>query len=242
MRSSTSVSKATRAAALLLAGCAVVALAVEGVARVGFDRASKIQRRMADEYRIARAIGREKARARKHVLLIGNSLLQEDVQFDDVQSALAADWDARRFVVEQTFYLDWYYGLRRLFHEGARPHCVVLMLSTRHWIRTESRGDYSAHYLMDMGDLPDAARDLGLNGTQTTNLFLSNVSRFWAARAEMRNFVLARLMPDLRGLVDFSSVSDPNPVFDDDVARIAADRIARLKALAAANGATLVLV
>src|SRR5882672_9406632 len=104
MHSSTSVSSATRAAALLLAGCAVVALAVEVVARVGFDRASKIQRRMADEYRIARAIGRDQARARKHVLLIGNSLLQEDVLFDDVQSELGANWDARRFVVEQTYY------------------------------------------------------------------------------------------------------------------------------------------
>jgi hypothetical protein len=219
-----------------------VALAVEAVARVGFDRVSQIQRRMADEYRIARAIGHDVHTRKKHLLVVGNSLLDEDVRFDDLKGALGDEWDARRFVVEQTFYLDWYYGLKRLFREGARPDVVVVMLSTRQWIRTDSRGDYSAHYLMDTADVPQAARDLGLNATQATNLFLSNVSKFWGARAELRNFVLGHVMPDLGRLMDFSSVADPNPLFDDDVARVAHDRIARLKALADAHGARLVIV
>ena len=66
---------------------------------------------------------------RTHVLVVGNSLLDEDVRFDRLHDALAARWDARRFVVEQTFYYDWYYGLKRLYREGARPDVVVLMLS-----------------------------------------------------------------------------------------------------------------
>jgi hypothetical protein len=242
MRSSISASNPVRAASLLLAGCVLVALGVEAIARVGFDRVSKIQRRMADEYRVARAIGRDGAAQAGHLLVVGNSLLDEDVRFDDLRAALGTEWDARRFVVEQTFYLDWYYGLRRLFHDGARPDVVVLMLSTRQWVRSDIRGDYSAHYLMTAVDVPAAARDLGLNATQTTNLALSNVSKFWGARAELRNFVLGRLMPDLGRLMDFSSVVDTRTIVDDEVAPVAQERIARLKALTDANGATLVIL
>ena len=174
-------------------------------ARLAFDRASKIQRRMVDEYRMARTIGIGPAGGRTHVLFVGNSLLDEDVRFDRLQDAVAPQWDARRFVVEQTFYYDWYYGLKRLFAEGARPDIVVLMLSTRQWVRTEMRGDYSAYYLLSTRDVADAARDLNLSATQTSSLAFANISKFWAARAEMRNFVIGHLMPDLGRLMELSA-------------------------------------
>jgi hypothetical protein len=173
---------------------------------------------------------------------VGNSLLDEDVRFDDVRAALGEEWDTRRFVVEQTFFLDWYYGLRRLFREGARPDVVVLMLTARQWVRDDIRGDYTAQYLMSAADVPAAARELGLNATQTTNLALSSVSTFWGARAELRNFVLGRLMPDLGRLMDYSSVVDARVLVDDDVAPAARVRIARLKTLTDANGARLVIL
>lgn len=242
MRLSISGSSPSRAAILLLAGCVLVAIGVEVVARVGFDRVSKIQRRMAEEYRQASAIGHDSAPGTNQVLVVGNSLLDEDVKFDDVRAALSTEWDARRFVVEQTFFFDWYYGLRRLFNDGARPDVVVLMLSTRQWVRTDIRGDYSAHYLMSASDVPRAARDLGLDATQTTNLALSNVSKFWGARAELRNFVLGRMMPDLGRLMDFSGVVDTRTIVDDEVEPIARERIARLKALTDAYGAQLVIL
>ena len=91
------------------------------------DRVSRIQRRTVEEYRLAQTIGADTC-GRKHVLLVGNSLLDEDVRFDRVRDALADRWDARRFVIEQTFYYDWYYGLKRLFREGARPDVVIVML------------------------------------------------------------------------------------------------------------------
>jgi hypothetical protein len=242
MRSSTSDSEIARATCLLAAGCLAVALGVELGARVAFDRVSRIQRRMAGEYELARTIGNDAPCGRQHMLVVGNSLLDEDVRFDDVRDALRAECDARRFIVEQTFYFDWYYGLRRLLRDGARPDVVVVMLSTRQWIRADSRGDYSAQYLMSLADLPDAARQLRLTATQTANLALSNLSKFWGVRAELRNFVLGRLMPDLGRLMDFSSVVDLRPLLDDEVADVARDRIARLKALAAAHGVELVLV
>jgi len=241
MRSSISASSARRAAWQLLAGCIVIALVVEAAARAGFDRVSKIQLRTTNEYWLARTIGHD-ATPRGTVLIVGNSLLDEDVNFERLSDALAAQWQTRRFVIENTGYYDWYYGLRRLFREGARPDVVVLMLSSRQWMRTDIRGDYSAYYLMSTGDLALAATDLGLNGTQAISLGLANFSKFWAARAEIRNFVLARLMPDLERLMHFSNTPDPHPLIDDEVEATSSGRVQRLKALAEANGVQLLLL
>jgi hypothetical protein len=242
MPSSISGSNVRRAAWILLAGCLAVAFAVEATARVGLDRASKIQRRMADEYRLARTIGNGGSTGRTHVLFVGNSLLDEDVRFDRLREAIAPQCDARRFVVEQTLYYDWYYGLKRLFREGARPDIVVLMLSTWQWVRTEIRGDYSAYYLISSRDLVEAVGDLNLNATQATSLAFANVSKFWGARAEMRNFIIGHLMPDLGRLMAFSSVADSTPILDDAVARDVSDRIARLNVLVSSYGGHLIIV
>jgi hypothetical protein len=219
----------------------MVALAAEGAARLALDRVSNIQRRTADEYRLAQSIGSDTC-GRRHVLMVGNSLLDEDVHFDRVRDALAGQWDARRFVVEQTFYYDWYYGLKRLFREGARPDLVVVMLSSRQWIRTDVRGEYSAQYLMSAMDLPDAARDLNLSATQATGFAFARASKFWGARAEIRNFLLGRLMPDLGRLMNFSSFVESRPLRDDEVERVATARIARLHSMAAEHGARLVVL
>ena len=241
MRSSLSVSRTARATGLLLAGCVAVACSVEIAARIALDRVSKIQRRTAEEYSSARSSGTPTDR-RSHMLVVGNSLLEEGVQFDRIRDALAPDWDTRRLVVEQTFFLDWYYGLKRLFNAGAHPDVVVVVLSPQQWIRTEIRGDYSAYYLIDTHDVPAAARELGLNATQATSLFFANISKFWGVRAELRNFVLGRLMPQLGQLMDYSSVTDHRRIPDADVERKARTRILRLKALAAAHGARLVVL
>jgi hypothetical protein len=242
MRLSTFVSSSTRAACVLIGGCVLVALTVEMTARLAFDRVSKTQRRTVEEYILARTIGRESRCERRHMLIVGNSLLDEGVRFEHLRDAVAGQWHAERFVVEQTFYFDWYYGLKRLLTEGARPDVVVVMLSTRQWTRSDIRGDYSAYYLMNTRDVPSAARDLGLGATQATNLFFANVSKFWGARSEMRNFILGRVMPDLGRLMDFSSQADPRPLVDDEVERMAGPRLARLKALTDAYGTRLVIL
>src|SRR3954466_5532325 len=116
------------------------------------------------------------------------------------------------------------------------------MLSTRQWVRNDSRGEYSAHYLIDPIDVPAVARDLGFNLTQETSFLVASISQFWAVRAEMRNFVLGHLMPDLGRLMDFSSVADPRPLIDEEVEELARDRLIRLKALVEVHGAQLIVV
>lgn len=196
---------------------------------------------MVEEYQVARAIGQDGSPGR-HVLVVGNSLLDEGVQFDRLREALAARYDARRYMVEQTVYYDWLYALRRLYHEGARPDIVVVMLGTGHWLSPNIRGDYSAQYLMSPADLPLVARDLDMHPTQATGLLFAGVSKFWGARVEMRNFVLGQFMPDVGRLMNFSSAVDRRPMIADDITPVLRARIARMRAVTDAGGSQLVLL
>ncbi len=65
------------------------------------------------------------------MLLFGNSLLLEGVDYPALRNALSDEYDVHRLIFEQTEYLDQYYVLRRLFRHGARPHDVVLCISAR---------------------------------------------------------------------------------------------------------------
>jgi len=210
-------------------------------ARLALNRFSKIQRLMIQEYAGARTIGVDSQSADRHMLVVGNSLLNEGVDFDAVQRALAG-WDTRRFVVEQTFFYDWYYGLKHLYREGARPDVVVLMLSVGQWMPAAIRGDYSAQYLFSAEDLPEVARDLHMNATQTADLLASNLSKFWGARAEMRNFVIARTIPDLGRLMQATQTISRRPLVDEEVQTTVAPRIERIKRLTDEHRTELVLL
>ena len=226
---------------MLLAGCCIIALGVEAAARVGLDRASRIQRRMVQEYRAAVAIGQDSAPG-QHVLVVGNSLLDEGVAFDALREALGQDVDLRRYMVEQTVYYDWLYGLKRLYREGARPDVVVVMLGTGHWLSPNIRGDYSAQYMMSLADLPAVARDLDMHPTQATGLMVAGISKFWGARVEMRNFVLGHLMPDLATFMNASSAVDRRPMVDTAIEPVLAERVGRLHALTRQYDTRLVLL
>ncbi|MBS1817924.1 MAG: hypothetical protein JSU08_08350 [Acidobacteria bacterium] len=256
MRSSTSVSDTSSARPLtigerharlrratwaLAIGCALVAGGLEVVARTGLDRASKIQRRMVAEYRSAVRIGQDGVHGR-HLLVIGNSLLDEGVDFERLRGSLGDRFDARRYMVEQTVYYDWLYGLRRLFNEGARPDIVLVMLGTGHWLSPNIRGDYSAQYMMSRSDLPRVALDLGMHPTQASGLLFAGVSKFWGARTEMRTFVLRHIMPDLADFMNMSSAVDHRPMVTQDIEPVLASRIARLRAVTEAHGTQLVLL
>ena len=222
----------------------VIALLVELGARVGFHRASKIQHRFVTEYQQAQAIATD--RETKHVLLVGNSLLLEGVVFDRLAEALATQhWDARRLVLERTFYHDWYYGLKQLLASGARPDVVVVMLTAKQWIEHDSRGDFSAHYLVNAADVLPLSRELSAHPTKTTNLLLAHYSRFWASRAELRNFWVKFLVPDMNRLVDlFTSTleAERRPLAVEDVVPLARVRVARLRDLLDGYGARLVIL
>ena len=70
----------------------------------------------------------------------------------------------------------------------------------------------------------------------------ARVSKFWGARAEMRNFILIHMVPDLGRLTNLTSFIDPTPIIDDRIAEKARGRIERLNRTVRAHGGRLVIL
>src|SRR5262245_26292774 len=132
MRSSIFNSRPRLWIAVLLGSSLLFCGGLEIITRIGFHRISHIRHRIETQYRAAVTIGR--ARDRSPVLVLGNSLLVQGVDFAALDVALAPDLRPQPFLLENTGYTDWYFGLRRLFALGSRPSLVVLGLSTRQLI------------------------------------------------------------------------------------------------------------
>ena len=197
--------------------------------RVAVQKASRLERRIASEY--ANALHIRRSPTDKQVLVIGNSLLLADVQFDSLRARLAPEWTASRFVVEQTFYLDWYYALRHMTEAGVDPDAVVLVLSADQLVLSEIRGDYSIYRLMGPREALDVGHDLELHPTTRISYLLSSLSAFYGLRAEYRKVLLGRLMPDMQTLTPHIIRISRPPLPDSVIYQRAYERLARLKAL-----------
>ncbi len=189
-----------RAALALLVCALLVFVAVEGAARFGLQRVSRIHRRILQEAAEARNITQPADGARSRVLFVGNSLLLEGMDMDRLKAGLDARYEPQRYVVESTYYLDWLYGLRKLFREGMRPAEVVLSLNAAQLTARTMRGDFSSYMMFDAQDIWPAARDSGADLTTTSGLFMAHYSEFYAARAELRTVLMFRFAPPVVAL------------------------------------------
>lgn len=240
--SSSKPGEALRALVYLLALIAIAALTVEIVTGVGFWRISRIQHRVHDEYIAARVVKRNGLEGRPTVLLVGNSLLNEGVDVPRFQKSMAPAYDGSRFVVEQTQFLDWYFGLRRLFQEGARPAVVVLFLNQRHLLAMETRGEYFAHFQMAHRDLAQVVREEHLDTTMASDYFFANWSVWWGSRTEIRKWLLGRIMPDLFDLTTLLTTG-PGPAPPEKVVQsLGSQRFAAMKRLCDQYSARFILV
>ena len=239
---SSSKPKAYRALVSLLALMAIASITVEITTAVGFSRVSRIQHRIHDEYVAARAVKRYGPDGHPTVLLVGNSLLNEGVDVPRFQKSMAPAYDGSRFVVEQTQFLDWYFGLRRLFQEGARPAVVVLFLNQRHLLAMETRGEYFAQFQMAHGDLAQVAREEHLDTTTASDYFFANWSVWWGSRTEIRKWLLGQMMPDLFTLTNLLTTG-PGPAPPEQVVRSrGSQRFAAIKRLCDQYSARFILV
>ena len=84
---------------------------------------------------------------------VGNSLLLHGIDRDSLRVLMGPNYQVVLYPIEGTTYLDWAYGLRRLFAEGSRPAVVVLCISTRHLLSDATDGEGFAHALMQLRDL-----------------------------------------------------------------------------------------
>jgi hypothetical protein len=202
---------------------------------------SRIENRREAEYQSALHIRPIHSGRSESVLVAGNSLLLEGVNFQQLQQEVGPDLDLRRTVVEGTLYLDWYYGLRRLFDAGAQPNAVVLVLNPVQLTSSAIASDYTAHFMVDDKDLARFATDIGADRNRFSSLVLAHFSFFYGARAEIRNWVLGQMLPDLPRL-SRSFRHDQKAPDHDALQALAVRRLIQLQDLCWQHGANLVFV
>ncbi len=227
--------------ALLLTILLLVSAALELGTRRTLPRTSQVSQRLNSEQasavRIRRAAGEPAP-----VLIVGNSLLGSGVIPQTLDNQLRPEYRAVRFVVEDTNYFDWYYGLRRLFREGARPNTVVLMMNARQLSSNGVRGDIFARVLMDPQDALRIQNDVGTDNTITSGYVFATLSDFYGFRSEIRKKILVSLLPDFPNLTArLRPANTPIPSDEELLARIQ-PRLARMVQLCREYGAELVLV
>jgi hypothetical protein len=218
--------------ALLLGMIVGFCLLVELATRVGFDTMSEIQRRVVREYAAASLSGINTRKGVRSILVVGNSLLNEGLEFNTFQSGMRPAFDSCRLVVENTSYFDWYYGLKRLFSRGARPDFVLLMLTPNQIVATRIRGGYSAQYLFDARDIFAIAENVGMHPTEGTSLFFARVSKFYGVKAEIRNWFLEKTVQDINSLGGVFADRRPDKTDSRQIVASAKTRLGALRQLA----------
>jgi hypothetical protein len=239
MPSSTSSSNAIsrRHIIALLAMIAIFCAGVEFITRAGYSRISRIRRQMVTEYAAARA-----DKDPSSILIVGNSLLKEGVEMERLRQSLGDGCSVQRFAVDGTTYLDWYYGLRHLFSQGARPRAVVLVMSSKQWLATEIRGDYSAGLILNRADVPHIAADVNADHTATSNLFFATCSSYYANRGEIRKWLLGMVLPGMQSFTArFPVPRSPLPS-DDIIETRATPRLIAMNELCRQNGVRFIMV
>jgi len=225
---------------VLLALIAIFLAGIEIFTRQFVVRMSRVEAREQREY--ASAAAARPSRGRKIFLLLGNSLMGQGVRADEVRAALEPELDVRRLYVDDTGFYDFFYGMRRLYADGARYNAVFVFLTPRQLIRPGVRGDYFAYRLMLASDALKVARDAGLNRTDASNLFFANVSAFFGLRTEIRKVLLGRLMPGLPALMGAIANDRGAALTDQEIYHGATVRLTAFRELAAAQNSRIILV
>jgi hypothetical protein len=219
----------------------LLAMGLELACRLGVPRISRVERRLEEEYRAALEVVKRPGSGLQAVVL-GNSLLNAGIRFDEAHRLLLPDIDARRLMVFDTSYCDWYYGMRRLFAEGSRPDVVILVLTPTQLAISKVRGNYFGYHLMRMADLFSVANDVGLSNTQTSNLAFANLSAYFGLGAEARKWLAGQVFADLPELTKWMVAAGSAPLTGEQVYSTCLGRLRVLRELTAQYGSRLVLV
>ena len=234
MRSSTSAFELVtpaRAIVLLLTAVALYFLVLEVFAREVLPRISENQRRIANDYRAAVHLRPTAADGARSILVVGNSLLLHGIDRDKLRALMGPSYQVVLYPIEGTTYLDWAYGLRRLFAEGARPAVLVLCISTRQLLSDATDGEGFAHALMQLRDLAPVTRDSHLDMMTASAYFFANVSAWLGTRATFRDGLMQKWLPGADMLAAHLSVGPTRSVPNEKSVTLGVQRLLPLRAL-----------
>jgi hypothetical protein len=245
MPSSTSASEkpnATQGMALLLAMLIFYCGALELVSRAEFTHMSRVQIRIENDKRAALELQPITGDGAKTFLLVGNSLLVQGVEPGKLHKEMAPRYHSAVLGIENTQYLDWYFGLRRVFAEGSHPAALALCLTPRQLTSHGINGEYFAYYMMQERDILRVRREAQLDTTMTSNLFFANWSAWLGTRSLIRNWLLGELMPNVDQLTAYlPEKAAPLPP-DEVVMQQSLRRLQELQALCKNNGTKFIFV
>jgi hypothetical protein len=230
-----------RRAALSIGILAVAAMgylgALEITARVFYPVHSALAARIRSDWSTALQSGVAPPHDRRSVLLVGNSLLQAGIDRNELR---ALQWGSTLSVaimpIENTNYLDWYFGVQRLLAEGSHPEFVVLCLPPVHLISRSTNGVVFARTLMRSADILRVKQAAGLDWTTTSSYLMASASAWIGDSTEIRNWIRVETVPGMTELASYFWVrAGANPraeVIEEIVGR----RLTQFSAMCAARG------
>jgi len=226
---------------LLLSGVFLILAGLELFSPRILMRFSRIQRRITGEMAQAKHLAPVND-GHPTVLLVGNSLLNEGVKIDVLRSDLSSDYAVSRLVIEQTHYLDWYFGLRRLLEEGSHPSVIILTLDPSQLASPFTMDESFARRQMSIRDFPQVVHDAKLDRTTASNYFFAHWSNWLGDKGFIRQAVMILLVPNFRELG--ARIADHGSHVNDRERLLAAaqQRLPQLAALADHYGVRIVVL
>lgn len=176
------------------------------------------------------------------ILFIGNSLTLTDVDMRAVGERFGGTNEVRRWAIDDTNFLDWYYGLQRAYRSGARPKWVIIGARSGHLLAGHVRGRFFAHYILGFRDLPNAAARTGANPTAFSNMLLAQFSAFYGSRDEIFKRWVTLVLPSFRtlgGKLNSGGLSQNASRTHRE--QLLMERLAELRSLTSCHGSRLVL-
>lgn len=235
---------ATRSIAFLAAAALAYLAALEIGARVVYPAHSTLAARIRSDWSAARQLGVRAAPPRRSFLVVGNSLLQAAIDRRKL-GALQQDNDLSIAIlpIENTEYLDWYFGLQRLLAQGSKPEFVVLALVPVQLISDRTDGEFFARQLMRPVDILRVKQAAHLDWTSTGTYLLASASAWMGDSAGIRNWIRSETVPGMSELARYlpqqrAATSPPAGVIEG----IAEPRLRQFAALCAAHGCKALLL
>lgn len=216
-------------------------LLLEIAVRFGLPHFNSNMRRFHNELAAAIHMGQKSDASQTAILFLGNSLTLTDIDLDYMQAELGGGATVGRWAVDDTNYLDWLFGLKRLFRAGGRPQVVVVGGKSGHFLASHVRGQFFAHYVLGGRDLLAAASRTGADANGSCNMAVAHLSAFYGSREEVYKRTLTLLLPSFRGLAHALNKGQPPRSGEADLHKRAAERLEEMSALCASHGAQLVL-
>jgi hypothetical protein len=228
-------------AKVLLGICAILILALEGLSNYLLKYHSETYTRVSRQYAEATKIRPAKPGEPTSVLMVGNSLLLEGVDIDRLKELTSGKTHICPVFLEATGYFDWFYGLQRMFREGARPQVVVVGVGVNNFLSNSVRQDYAPMMLFDLRDSLGVASDLKMDHTASSNLLLAHSSVFWDTRSVLRTQILRHTVPRYKEL---ALLLRPQPAIPParEFQAIANSRLEKLRNLCEEHGAKLIVL